>query len=76
MGQEYSYRSAFCLMKYSTVDGLETEWLWNSRDGVTPFCITNRDLTREMRHVDWHRDMRLPNYQPAEGQRIFNVLIG
>lgn len=71
MVSQFQHREAFCLMKYATQDGLEVEWIWNSRDGVTPFCITNRDQTREMAHVDWHLDRRLPIYSPSEGQRIF-----
>jgi len=64
------HAEAFCLMKYSTKDGSEAEWIWNSRDGVTPFIIRSRS-GKEMTHVDWHLDRYLPNYKPAPGERIF-----
>lgn len=63
------HAEAFCLMKYSTKDG-EVEWIWNSRDGVTPFIVRSRS-GKEMTHVDWHLDRYLPNYKPAPGERIF-----
>lgn len=62
---------AFCLMKYQTDDGLLTEYLWNSRDGVTPFVIGSPDGLREMKHIDWQQDHYCPGYQPKPGQRIF-----
>lgn len=58
-------------MKYATEDGSEVEWLWNSRDGVTPFCISNRAGDKMMNHVQWELDRRLLNYQPLPGERIF-----
>lgn len=67
----FVHREAFCLMKYATDDLSEVEWLWNSRDGVTPFCISNRDGTAWMQHVDWNLDRRVPGHQPTPGERIF-----
>lgn len=61
---------AYCLMKYQAIDGSEVEWIWNSRDGVTPFCVRSRS-GKEMRHVDWRLDRYLPNYRPVAGERIF-----
>jgi hypothetical protein len=69
----YTHPEAFCLMRYQTKDGLLTEVLWNSRDGVTPFGIRSTD-GREMLHVDWHRDRFVPDYKPTPGQRIFVTL--
>ena len=62
---------AFCLMKYATDDGSEIEWIWNSRDGVTPFCIRTRSGEKEMRHIDWQFDICIPHYKPSKGERIF-----
>lgn len=64
-----NHAEAFCLMLYRAKDGHE-EWLWNSRDGVTPFCIMSRN-GQEMQHVEWHRDSFQPNRQPKVGDRIF-----
>ncbi len=69
-GQQYVHKEAFCLMKYQTEDGSETEWIWNSRDGVTPFVVMSRS-GRKMRHVEWARDRQIPEYLPLPGMRIF-----
>lgn len=75
----HRHGEAFCLMKYKCENancGRE-EWLWNSRDGVTPFCITCPaclDARRQnpvMQHVDWHRDRFVQNHQPKKGDRYF-----
>ncbi len=67
---KYRHAEAFCLMKYAADDGSEVEWIWNSRDGVTPF-ISHSRTGREMRHVDWHLDRCEPNHRPQVGERIF-----
>jgi hypothetical protein len=65
------HAEAFCLMKYAARDGSEVEWLWNSRDGVTPFGIMNRARTQELFHTEWGLDRRVPFYQPLSSERIF-----
>lgn len=62
---------AFCLMLYRTDDGSEEEWIWNSRDGVTPYSVLTRDKKKEMRHVEFHRDRCVPDHVPQPGDRIF-----
>lgn len=62
---------AYCLMKYASRDGLIVEWVWNSRDGVTPFGIQSRDKTTELYHVNWEYDRRMKDYKPLPGERIF-----
>lgn len=47
------------------------EWLWNSRDGVTPFVIPSADGSVRMKHVDFFRDVRAPFHVPPEGSRVF-----
>jgi hypothetical protein len=66
----YLHSEAFCLMKYATKDGTEVEYIWNSRDGVTPFIVRSR-TGAEMTHVDWRNDRRVPDYEPQIGERIF-----
>jgi hypothetical protein len=67
----HSSGDSFMLMKYASKDGLIVEYLWNSRDGVTPFMLLAKDGKTEMSHVDWNRDIYCPNYQPPVGMRIF-----
>jgi len=66
----YVHGEAFMLMRYVSEDGARFEVIWNSRDGVTPFCVHSRDGV-EMRHVDWSRDLRRVDYEPSLGERIF-----
>lgn len=66
---KYEYKEAFCLMLYRDTAGDE-EWIWNSRDGVTPFCINSRQGL-EAQHVEWHRDRCVPDHKPKPGERIF-----
>lgn len=68
---QYNHKEAYCLMKYASKDGQIVEWLWNSRDGVTPFIIRAADGVTELRHTDFHLDRYLPGYQPLPGERIF-----
>lgn len=70
MTKNYQHAEAFCLMKYRSDDGTEEEWIWNSRDGVTPFVISLRS-GKYARHVDWQMDSHLPDYVPPIGSRIF-----
>jgi hypothetical protein len=67
----YRHKEAYCLMKYASKDGEIVEWIWNSRDGVTPFGCMARDGQTELFHVEWHLDRCIPNYQPGPGERVF-----
>ena len=81
---------AFKLMQYQAED-LDTpaanrgttgpiEWLWNSRDGVTPFVIgkpqdgddpSDEGASGFMRHINWPDDILALQYVPNVGQRVF-----
>jgi hypothetical protein len=58
-------------MHYASEDGSIMEVIWNSRDGVTPFCIASKDGETELRHVDWHLDRPAPLHKPQPGDRVF-----
>jgi len=68
---EHVHGEAFAVMKYRSEDG-EEELLWNSRDGVTPFCITLKS-GKEARHVDWADDKHCHNHMihMRAGDRYF-----
>lgn len=68
---KHLHAEAFCLMKYATDDRSVVEWIWNSRDGVTPLCIMTRDREHEMTHVNWNEDTYAPDHRPQAGDRIF-----
>lgn len=73
------HAEAYRLMQYQ--DGRDRdgpiEWLWNSRDGVTPFLIGKRNdgelhgATGSMKHINWQDDLLALQYVPNTGQRVF-----
>lgn len=66
------HTEAFCIkMQYASEDRCAREWLWNSRDGVTPFCITAKDGKTELWHIDWAQDIPSPQHVPQPGDRVF-----
>lgn len=67
----YNHNEAFCRMQYRDDKTGEIEWIWNSRDGVTPFTVMNRDGTGSMTHVKWSEDVCDPDFIPPIGSRIF-----
>lgn len=68
MSHEHNHAEAFCLMHYASADGKVCELFWNSRDGVTPYCMRSTENV-EMFHVG--RDSYAPDYKPPSGMRIF-----
>ncbi len=77
----YRHSEAFCLMKYECDTCGRGEFLWNSRDGVTPFIINcswegapNR-CAGQMNHINWQQDRREPAFgsklTPRTEMRIF-----
>lgn len=69
--KKHDYSEAFMLMTYQSDDGTIKELIWNSRDGITPFCVDTRDGQQMMQHVEWRRDEYRPDYKPPSGSRIF-----
>lgn len=75
----YWHKEAFALMEYGCKVCGDTEQLWNSRDGVTPFSIPCKrwqcneadDLACPMTHVNWHNDRCYPEFVPHPGLRVF-----
>jgi len=67
--QEHLSGDAFRLMRYEGAGG-RREWIWNSRDGVTPFVVPAMD-GGELTHGNWHLDRYEPHYVPAVGSRVF-----
>lgn len=63
-------KEAFCMMTYHCNTCHRSERIWNSRDGVTPFCC-HCLCGGEMRHINWSGDRRDVNHLPKRGDRIF-----
>lgn len=65
----HEHREAFCLMRYEPKDGSSVVWIWNSRDGVTPFGTTIDGV--EHLHVRWAEDIYMPIYTPADDDWVW-----
>lgn len=65
-----AHAEAFALMTYADKENGETEIIWNSRDGVTPFIIHSRS-GKEMVHTNFQLDKYAPDHKPKPGDRIF-----
>jgi hypothetical protein len=66
----YNHGEAYHLMEYVHEATGDVEWLWNSRDGVTPFIIRG-ELGAELVHKHWNRDVTIPHFVPPVGMRVF-----
>jgi hypothetical protein len=67
----YAHAEAYCVLTYVADDGSESEQVWNSRDGTTPFVITLRS-GKPASHADWAADRRMPeDWTPPPGMRYF-----
>ncbi len=70
----HRHGEAFCRMLYRC-EGPERheEWVWNSRDGVTPLIIgcPVAGCRTGAEHVEWARDQYQPDYRPVVGERVF-----
>lgn len=66
----YLRSDAFVVMLFQSTDGRETEEVWNSRDGATPYTITLRSGAAAV-HVQWSSMVPRPGYVPPPGSRVF-----
>lgn len=68
----YKHAEAFALMWYRCEECGHRERIWNSRDGVTPFCIRCPSCGQlHLQHVDWKQDESAPGHKLEKGQRYF-----
>lgn len=66
------HAEAFMRMKYRCEGCGGWEWVWNSRDGVTPFMINSRCCDNaEAQHIQWQEDVYAPSYKLQPGDRFF-----
>lgn len=68
----HRHAEAFKLMAYRCDLCATSEIIWNSRDGVTPFCVACAACGMgEANHVDWALDVYAPDHRLLKGQRYF-----
>lgn len=71
MSTKYKHGEAFALMIYSCVCG-HREIMWNSRDGVTPFCLGCPSCGMPtLQHTDFRLDACTPKHKLHHGQRFW-----
>jgi len=68
----YNHAEAYHHMQYACSEGHVT-WIWNSRDGLTPFmvqclCPGCEEISQ---HVRWQEDREDPTYQLQPGDWYF-----
>jgi len=62
----------FCLMWYMCSECGHTECIWNSRDGVTPFCVDCPSCGNpSLMHVAWRPDEFVMSHELNLEQRFF-----
>lgn len=67
----HDHGEAFMLMTYACKCG-HRETIWNSRDGVTPFCMGCPSCGEmSLQHIDWRSDVYAPDHKPHRGQRFW-----
>ncbi len=67
----HKFGEAFMLMWYACKCG-HIERIWNSRDGVTPFCLGCPSCGEvSLNHTQWYRDVYTPDHQLHQEQRYF-----
>ncbi|MGA7781141.1 MAG: hypothetical protein WCA85_26005 [Paraburkholderia sp.] len=65
------HNEAFSLMWYACECG-HRERIWNSRDGVTAFCMACPSCGEaSLKHVNWNLDKYAPSHAPLAGQRVW-----
>jgi predicted nucleic acid-binding Zn-ribbon protein len=68
----YKHKEAFALMRYGCEKCGHHEIIWNSRDGVTPFCLGCPSCGElSLNHVQWKLDRCDPDHKLHQGQRFF-----
>jgi hypothetical protein len=70
--RRYNHPEAFCLMRYTAIEGDGLLIVWNSRDGVTPFGFFHEG--KEYRHVEWNRDRCVPEHKLYPGDLYFRTI--
>lgn len=69
---DYQQPERFCLMQYQCEDCGHREWLWNSRNAVTPFIVACglEGCDGMKKHINWPAD--LPYLElPPQASRVF-----
>lgn len=67
----HQHAEAFCHMQYGDDSGQILRYIWNSRDGVTPFGCTDPATGAELKHINWFLDRYDPDHIPAVGDLVW-----
>lgn len=64
-------RDAFRLMEYRCNTCNRSEFIWNGRNGVSPFGVSCRSCGNSATHIHFERDQFRPDFIPSKGMRYF-----
>lgn len=69
---KHTHHEAFAIMQYACKACGHYEKIWNSRDGVTPFCMLCPSCGEgSLYHVNFKQDIYAPDHKPHVGQRMW-----
>lgn len=73
MKAKHNHAEAFRHMVYQSNDPKKriTVHIFNSRDGVTPFCFQSKEFGVELQHAGHHVELYDPQYKPKPGDLIW-----
>lgn len=61
--KNHTHAEAYCAMQYECENCKSIEVLWNSRDGVTPFCIASGCCDGHLsQHIRFEQDTYYPTF--------------
>ena len=70
-GIKINNNDAFKIMEYRCDKCNASEFIWNSRNNVSPFTVRCRICDGSASHVNWSRDQFRPDFKPSKGMRYF-----
>lgn len=70
---QYRHPEAFCLMPYVCERCRAGEWLYNTRDGVTPFMVGCIRCDRMMSHASFRHDIRVKVGETLKRDMLVNL---
>ena len=69
--KQYNFAEAYCIMLYRCEKCKKIEMIWNSRDGVTPFCVNCVNCNGLMQSFAWKVWVRIKKLEAIDNIRVF-----
>lgn len=73
---KFTYSEAFKVMRYKCEGCGYLEFIWNSRDGITPFCVLSRCCDKQYsQHIDSMSDYYCAELPPEASRAFINMTL-